>query len=81
MAASQAKTYRGTVVRKKIWKGSKSEHHALVLHCNTGDFKLRRKGGNAFSDPILDELENKTIECSGIVRDRVLIIEEWRVEG
>jgi hypothetical protein len=51
------------------------------LRCDTGDFKLRRKGGNAFSDPILDELETKKIECSGIVRDRVLIMEEWRVEG
>ena len=50
----------------------------MVLHCSSGDFKLRRKGGNAFADPILDELENKAIECTGIVRDRVLIMDEWK---
>jgi hypothetical protein len=81
MAKPQAITYRGTVLRKKIWKGSKSEHSAVVLHCGNNDFKLRRKGGNAFSDPILDELENKTIECTGIVRDRVLIMDAWKVIG
>jgi hypothetical protein len=79
MSALHAKTYRGTIRRQKIWKGSKSEHNALVLQCNSGDFKLRRKGGNAFADPILDELENKTIECMGIVRGRVLIMEKWKM--
>ncbi|HKA02955.1 MAG TPA: hypothetical protein VKD67_01460, partial [Acidimicrobiales bacterium] len=55
----------GDVVRRRIGAGSKSERDAVVL--DTGDriLILRRRGGNAFSDPALDALVGRRVRLEG----------------
>lgn len=71
-------THRGRVVLKTSGRGSKSEHEAVVLVTDDGEFVLRRPGGNPFADPVLRRLVGKTIECSGTPRDGKLIVSSWK---
>jgi hypothetical protein len=71
-------SYRGRVVRKTFGPGSKSEHEAVTLITDMGEFRLRRVGGNPFADPVLDRLVGKTIECEGTARDGTLVVTSWR---
>ena len=75
------KKWRGTVKRKLILRGTKSEHRALVLVTPEGEYKLRRAGGNPFHDDALDELEGRQIHCSGELEGNELFLEEWEIEG
>jgi len=67
-------TFNGTVVKKLFARGSKSEHEAVCLVTDQGEFVLRRQGGNPFSDPELDKLVGKQIRCEGQVVGYTLII-------
>ena len=58
-------TLTGKVETKTFGERSKSEHQSVYLHSNKGDFKLRRVGGNPFSDPSLDKYIGKTIKAIG----------------
>lgn len=73
-----AVVYRGRVVRKTFGRGSKSEHEAVTLVTDCGEFRLRRAGGNPFVDPVLERLLGKTIECEGVPRDDTLVMKTWR---
>lgn len=66
---------RGTVTRRPYAAGSKSEHEAVMLVTDEGEFRLRRKGGNPFSDPSLDRLVGKRIEAEGTVAGPAFILE------
>jgi hypothetical protein len=68
-------TVRGTVVRRPYAAGSKSEHEAVMLVTDDGEFRLRRKGGNPFRDPALDELVGREIEAEGIIAGPSFILE------
>ena len=72
--------FTGRVIKKPVGVGSKSEHHGVVLVTDTGEFILRRQGGNPFSDPALDALVGKAIIAEGTVHGATLIMTEWRVE-
>lgn len=71
--------YRGRVTSGPFATGSKSEREAVRLVTENGSFVLRRRGGNAFRDPVLEKLVGKTIECDGYLTGNTLIIAEWRV--
>ena len=71
--------YRGHVVRHLVSKGSKSERQAVLLATDQGEFTLRRRGGNAFHDPELEQLVGKQIECDGVAAGPTLIISDYRV--
>ena len=65
---------KGNVVKKPFGTGSKSEHEAICIETKSGDsYKLKRMGGNPFSDPVLQKLVGKTIEANGIIDDYVFI--------
>jgi hypothetical protein len=66
---------KGTVAKRPYAAGSKSEHEAIVLVANDGEFRLRRKGGNPFHDPALEELVGKEIEAEGVVAGPDFILE------
>ena len=70
---------RGFVRKKRMLKGTKSEHAGLVLVSPEGEFKLRRQGGNPFWDDILAELEGKEIEGEGMLRAGQFIMTVWKV--
>ena len=71
--------YQGTVQRRRLSAGSKSEHEGLVLVTESGEYALRRQGGNPFWDESLAPLEGMRIECDGLLRGTQLIITRWRV--
>lgn len=74
-------TFRGKVVIKPFGTGSKSEHDAVYLATDAGDYVLRRAGGNPFRDPQLDALVGKEITCEGFTTDHTLIMSSWSVSG
>jgi len=59
----------GKVVQKKFAQGSKSEHDAFYLVTKEGEYRLRRVGGNPFSDPELKKLLGKNVTASGTLND------------
>jgi len=68
----------GAVIRRAVAKGSKSEHEAVVLRTPEGDeYVLRRRGGNAFRDPELDNLVGSSISADGLVAGQTFIMHSW----
>ena len=70
---------RGHVVKKLLYKGTKSEHEGLVLLAPEGEFRLRRQGGNPFRDATLAALAGKEIEGEGLVQKGQFIMSRWEV--
>jgi hypothetical protein len=69
------------VTRRPYAAGSKSEHEAVMLVTDEGEFRLRRKGGNPFHDPSLEQLVGREIEAEGTVAGPTFIIERELGEG
>lgn len=63
----------GKVIQKNFAPGSKSEHDAIYIETDHGDFRLRRRGGNPFSDPELKKLVGKKIIATGMLNDKLFI--------
>lgn len=71
-------TLTGQVVKQLVARGSKSEHEAVVLEVSGGKhYLLRRVGGNAFCDPVLDDLVAKRITCEGNLHGSTFLMREW----
>jgi hypothetical protein len=70
-------TLEGTVARRLVAAGSKSEREAVVLESGDSWRVLRRAGGNAFRDPALDELVGKRIRAEGSEQGQTLIMSRW----
>jgi hypothetical protein len=68
----------GVVVRRRRGSGSKSEHTAVMLVMAEREVVLRRRGGNAFEDAVLDSLVGKRIECEGDLHGTTLLVDTWR---
>ena len=68
---------QGKVVKRVFGAGTKSEHDAVTLVTDNGDFKLRRKDGNPFFDPDLEDLVGKTIRCEGFAHDYTFVISDF----
>jgi len=73
--------WRGTVKRKLIRRGTKSEHQALVLVTPEAEYKLRRSGGNPFWDETLAELEDRQIRCTGELDGNEIFMSSWKIEA
>lgn len=70
--------FKGVVGRCKVAVGSKSEREAIILVADNGkQWILRRAGGNAFQDPILDKLVGKTISGNGETHNDILFLKSW----
>ena len=77
----QQQRITGTVLRAPIATGSKSEHVAVVLRSEAGEQHiLRRAGGHAFRDQVLEALVGKTITGTGLVTGQTFIMDKWTVE-
>ena len=68
---------KGKVTKKVLYSGTKSEHEAITLTTTQGEFKLRRKGENAFMDETLVGLTGKEIEGDGVLRGNQFIMDKW----
>jgi hypothetical protein len=67
----------GQVVRKWVGAGSKSERVAIVLVMPDAEYVLRRVGGNAFTDPMLDALVGTTIRATGTLHGNTFLMDSW----
>lgn len=70
----------GTVYLKRSSTGSKSEHIAVYLKTATGDFALRKLGGNPFYDESLHALAGKTVTAKGILDNKLLLAKEIKIK-
>jgi hypothetical protein len=71
---------RGTVARKRVAAGSKSDREAVVLQTPKQDFILRIRGGNPFVDERLEALVGKRIKALGEISDRTFLMDDWSEE-
>jgi hypothetical protein len=69
----------GDVVRRRIGAGSKSDRDAVVLETGDATLILRRRGGNAFSDPALDALVGQRVRLVGTGTDTTFLIDRFEV--
>lgn len=72
--------WQGSVNHKLLRRGTKSEHRAVVLSTGSGEYKLRRVGGNPFVDEVLESLVGKRIRCTGRLDGDELFMDSWTVE-
>ena len=70
-------SYEGQVVRKRHAAGSKSDRDAVMLDVGDEELVLRRFGGNAFSDDVLDKLVGHRIRGMGQRVGCTLILRDW----
>ncbi len=67
---------KGKVVTGIFSPGSKSEHEAVYLETEEGRHRLKRKGGNPFSDESLKAFIGKNIIAEGELNDYFFEITE-----
>ena len=70
---------RGSVIRRRFGTGTKSEHEAVMLATGQGTYRLRRRGGNPFQDPELDQLVGHEITCQATVHRDTVLMDSWEV--
>lgn len=70
----------GRVERQLLAAGTKSEHRGLVLCTEDGiRYRLRRRAGNPFQDPVLAQLEGQQVTLHGQVDGTLLWVERWTI--
>ncbi|MEJ6000774.1 hypothetical protein [Paucibacter soli] len=68
----------GTVVKRLLAQGSKSEHRGMVLEDARGQqHVLRRVGGNPFRDSELEALEGRRLRLLGRAAEDFFLVERW----
>jgi hypothetical protein len=78
---SMSDSFEGHVVRKRVSGGSKSDRSAVLLDIGDEQLVLRRFGGNAFRDTVLDDLVGHRIRGTGQRIGCTLILHEWQDLG
>jgi len=74
---SVTERFEGLVVRKAFAAGSKSDHQAVMLQTEGAELVLRRQGGNAFRDQVLEDLVGHRIRGTGRLAGKTLILAGW----
>lgn len=69
----------GMVVQKAFGKGSKSEHQAIYIKTEMGEFVLRKAGANPFENNELVDLVGRKVEATGVIKDYLFLADEVRV--
>jgi hypothetical protein len=67
----------GEVVRRLVGAGSKSEREAVVLDTPERTYLLRRREGNPFADPVLNELVGQRLRLEGTALETTFVIDRW----
>lgn len=79
--ADEQRRITGIVLRAPVATGSKSERVAVVLRTDAGEQHiLRRRGGHAFRDQVLEALVGKAITGTGLVTGQTFIMDKWTIE-
>lgn len=69
----------GRVVKKVFAEGSKSERPAIYLVSDEQEYLLRRRGGNPFHDPELENLVGRRVRCRGELHGYTLIVTSYEI--
>lgn len=70
----------GDVVKKRLGRGSKSDHDAVFLRAGSNEYVLRRPGANPFEDdPELDALVGARVRVSGNLRGYTMFVSSWDI--
>lgn len=80
MGQSQSRVFAGSVIRRRISPGSKSDRVAILLKTEDQELILRRQDGNPFKDDVLEELVGKRISAHGVLSGSTLIMKGWKEE-
>ena len=68
----------GLVTKRQLDLGTKSERIAIVVQTDDGAWLiLRRRNGNPFSDPILDNLVGQRLAFEGVFDGNLFIVSDW----
>jgi hypothetical protein len=67
----------GLVIKASFAQGSKSEREAVMLDTGDKRYVLRREGGNAFFDPVLQQLVGKRIRARGSLTGYTFLMLDW----
>lgn len=70
-------TLTGSVIKKLIAEGSASQREAVLLVVRDKEYILRQNGGNAYLDPVLEELVGKKMKCDGRILGHCFIVTDW----
>lgn len=72
---------KGRVVSGDYGEGTKSERPAVFLETPDGKerFLLRRKGGPAYRDRVIENLVGKNVACDGFITGTTVLAEDIRV--
>lgn len=70
-------TLTGSVIKKLIALGSKSEREAVLLVVGDKEYILRQKGGNPLNDPELNELVGKRVVGDGFLLGTTFVLTDW----
>jgi hypothetical protein len=71
----------GSVVRGPFGAGSKSQHIAVWIDTGAGRYVLRRKGGPAMGDKVLDRYVGHEVRCDGVLLEHTLLAERIEIVG
>ncbi|HEY8120013.1 MAG TPA: alkaline phosphatase family protein [Myxococcota bacterium] len=63
---------------KRVARGTKSEHGAVVLRAGTRELWLRKRGGPSFGDRTLRALIGQELDCEGTLAGPTLILDRWK---
>jgi len=67
----------GRVIKQRYAAGTKSERDAIMIEAEQGVFVLRRREGNAFTDPELQALVGRSIRGRGVVHGHTFIMSQF----
>lgn len=76
-AVDETRSLHGTVIRRAFGVGTKSEHESIGLKVGARTYRLRRRDGNPFRDPVLEALVGKRLRATGITTGPDLIMTDW----
>jgi len=79
LLVNRNESLQGEVFSSLFAPGSKSEHEAVMIRATDGrEWKLVRRDGNPFVDPVLDSLIGKTIIVEGVDAGSSFIADNWK---
>lgn len=77
MSANNTITLTGRLVLRPFAVNSKSEHLAIYMVTDRGEYLIRQANGNPFMPNELMPLAGKTIVATGSIEDYVFLAESW----
>jgi hypothetical protein len=71
----------GSVARAPFGGDSKSRHVAVWIDTGAARYVLRRKGGPAMGDKVLDRYVGHEVRCDGVLLEHTLLAERIEIIG